>query len=139
MEETQMMIHQGGLGSGFVFILQYLKNKNWFPWVSQNSASINRWAGIAFAIATSVGLKYALTETAGGGWHLAIDIPSLPTVGDVVLHALTQYSGQEMLYHVAVKDTLGDTAKKQMVEGTVGTAVVQVAVGKLMDTENKDA
>ncbi len=135
MEETQMLMHQGGLGSAFVFLLQWLKNSNRFPWVSQNSAQINRWAGIIFAVATSVGLKYVLTENTGGGWHLAIDIPSLPTVGDVVLHALTQYSGQEMLYHVAVKDTLGDTAKKQMIEGTVDAAVVQVTVGKTAEVK----
>jgi hypothetical protein len=97
-------MHQGGVGVIFVYLLEWLKKSNWFPWVSQNSGTLNRWIGLAIAFGTSVGVKAVAEGTSQTGWHIALTIPPLAVMVDTLVHAATQFGEQQVLYHCAVKE-----------------------------------
>ncbi len=139
--EVSILMHQSGYGVAFVYVLQWAKQSKYFPWLSQNSGSINRWIGIGFTFLVSAGMKYAVSENADGSHHIVLDIPTFGALVDVFAHTLAQFGGQQILYHAAVKDTVGSMATQQMASGHVEGAVVQVAVGetKQQEAEKKDA
>lgn len=129
-DEIAALVHQAGIGTIAVYLIQWLKKSNWFPWLNAQSGTITRWAGLAVAFLTSVGIQHTFTGDSTNGWHVSLVIPSLSVLASTFVHAAGQFSGQQVLYHTAVKDTVGGMATKQMVQGTVQGSVVQVATGQ---------
>jgi len=137
MDEITQLTHQGGVGVVAVYALQFLKSRDWpgFRWINNNSANVNRIVGICIALGTSAGFKLAASTGAGGGYDL--HIPPLSVVMDMLTDAAAQFAGQQILYHTAVKDTIGGMRTKEMEQGVVRGAVAQVAIGETK-TEKKE-
>lgn len=102
MDDMSVAFHQAGIGTVAVYLIQYLKDKKWAPFINHNSATINRWTGALVAIVTAVGVNYAAQGSWATGWHIAIDIPSAKVLLETAVHAAAQFSGQQVLYHTAV-------------------------------------
>lgn len=116
MDELSQLTHQGGIGVIAVYILQWLKNSTHFPWLTQDTAKLNRWVGLMVALGTSLGVKYAATAASGGGYHVVLDIPSMQALGDALIHAAAQFAGQQVLYHTAVKAVSVDQPVQPVVD-----------------------
>lgn len=102
MNELTGLLHQAGAGTLLVYTLQWLKGREWFPWITENSAAVNRWVGALFALATSIGVEIATSGSSTTGWHISIDIPNMKVLTDTIIHAATQFSGQQILYYTTL-------------------------------------
>jgi len=74
-----------------VWVLQWLKKSNWFPWLNQNSATANRV--VAFAI--------ALLSAAGITWHYNVTLGTLTVMGlteQAIWTALAGFVTNELVY-----------------------------------------
>lgn len=134
MDEISQLAHQTGIGVMAVYLLQWLKQTAWVPFITEHSATLNKWLGVLIAVATSVGIKYAVSQGAGayaGGYHVVLDIPSAQTLFDTAIHAAAQFAGQQILYHTAVKETVGGLHVATVEgSGTVQGQTVSVATSE---------
>ena len=86
--------HQSGIAVATVFAIDYLKKANWFPWINNNTETLNRVISVLVALFTASGLK-VLSGNAASGW--TISIPAMPVLLDTLVHASAQFGGQEIL------------------------------------------
>lgn len=92
---------------GFAFLiahgLEWLKRLKWFPLITEDTASLNRWISMLAAAVTSVGVTFATDATWASGGTITIHIPS----GSVLIEALARFAGQaglqEMIYSKAIQ------------------------------------
>ena len=102
MNETALG-HQIGIAAGVVWLLEWLKRSNWFPWLNQNSVLVNRVVSIVVALIAAIGVTMSITGNLQLGGSLTITFPSLPTMLDAGSHFLTQLVLQEGLYQQVVR------------------------------------
>ena len=94
---------QLGVSVFLVYLIQWLKNSPWFPWISARTDAINRTVAIVVAFLTSVGFQIHMTGDWTSGGTLVIQIPALTAVFSVFLHSFAQVGMQETFYKMAVK------------------------------------
>lgn len=123
MDEVSELLHQGAIGTAAVYVIQWLKGAGWFPWLNDNSARVTRWIGIIIAFITSAGVKYAASLNPDGSHHIVLDLPTYKAIFDTGLHALAQFGGQQVLYHTAVKETVGDIHPAPIVKAQLEEAL----------------
>jgi hypothetical protein len=109
MNETALG-HQIGIAAAVVWVLEFLKRSNWFPWLNQNSATINRVVSIAVALIAAVGVTMNISGNLDLGGTITISFPSLPAMLDAGSHFLSQIALQEGFYQQIVKKTLPEKA-----------------------------
>ena len=84
---------QGGVAFATVFLLDYLKRASWFPWISNETETLNRALSLIVAFCTAAGLKIASSGTTHGPGSLTIAWGSSLWV--VLGHAGSQFLAQE--------------------------------------------
>jgi hypothetical protein len=102
MNETALG-HQIGIAAGVVWLLEFLKRSNWFPWLNQNSALVNRIVSIAVALIAAIGVTMNITGNLQLGGSITIAFPSLSAMLDAGSHFLAQLALQEGFYQQIVK------------------------------------
>lgn len=113
MDNEINLVHQSGFAVISVFALDYLKRAPWFPWLSANSETINRVVSLAVALFTTVGLKVLSSQgNIHTGGVITIAYPSIAVIIDTLMHASTQYGGQELLHKLLGNHVMS----KQMLE-----------------------
>ena len=98
--------HQGAIAVATVFALDWAKRSNLpgLGWINQNTEKLNRVISLAIALATSAGLK-VMSGDAAHGWVVAI--PPLSVILDTLVHAVTQFGGQEILHKLYGNHVIG--------------------------------
>ena len=91
-----------GLAVFIVHALQWLKFRDWFPWITAHSDEVTKaFAGIA-AVLNVAGMTFAFDRTAG-----VATLAGIPTTPEAVVGMLLQvfavYGGQKIYYHAAIK------------------------------------
>jgi hypothetical protein len=87
----------------FVFLLQWLKNSRWFPWISQETYKLNRVLAIAAAGLSAVGVNYQVVHPGPGDWTIAITGLTAAGISAAGVMWLKQFCVQELTYRMAVK------------------------------------
>ena len=89
---------QAILGYFVVTTMEWLKEKRWFPWISEHTKTVNRIVAALAATAYSLGIHYQFDSTAGtlkiSGLHL-----------DPIRDAVLGYVMQQLIYRGAVEKT----------------------------------
>jgi hypothetical protein len=81
-----------------VWLIQFLKNASWFPWLTREKDGLLRLASALTAAAGSAGI--VVTHHGPGEW--GVTGATLPVVGAFLWHALANYITQKVLYHTTV-------------------------------------
>ena len=99
MDNTQISLtHQLPVALVWVYILDYLKKAAWFPWLTQHTEALNRVASVAFALASAVGIKFAVSGSMTAGGSLSIAFPPVAILLDTAMHAGSGFALQEILH-----------------------------------------
>jgi hypothetical protein len=102
MQDT-ILSDQVGISVLVVFVLQWLKNARWFPWVAEHTTTLNRVIAFVIAVLTSIGFQFALVGNWQMGGTLTIQLPSAGAIFSVITHSLAQAGIQEGFYQSVVK------------------------------------
>jgi len=78
------------------FILQWLKEKPWFPWISYETEKLNKLVSYTVAFLTGLGVYVVFDKAAG-----VLTISGLTLAN--LYHALTHMGGQLVLQQVAYR------------------------------------
>ena len=103
--------HQAPVAVLAVFALDYLKHASWFPWINGNSEKLNRLVSLAVACGTAAGLK-VLSGDYQHGWVIAV--PPLQVIIDTLMHAATQFGGQELLHKMLGNHSMNKEMLQQL-------------------------
>jgi hypothetical protein len=98
------------IGVAFTYLLQFLKNSPYFPWLNAGTETLNKWLSALAATVATVGIHWTyasdtLTITglsAASLWHL---------VTNIVFQFATQHGAYRLLYSPAVVRTVGANGK----------------------------
>jgi len=97
-----LVISQVTLSAVAVVVMQWLKNAQWFPWLTAESSKLqNAFAAFSAAL-VAVGIHYSYDATAG---TLTIVGISWASLGHGLWHWLQSYAFQEVIYKGAIKPT----------------------------------
>src|SRR5262245_47913538 len=69
---TDLIPAQFTVSSVVVWAIDLLKRAKWFPWLSVETESLNRFAACIGAAITSAGIHFALEPAAEGQWTMHI-------------------------------------------------------------------
>lgn len=94
------MSTQVGIAIIVPFVLQWLKNAAWFPWLTRHTDGLVRLLSLAVAFASSVGIIVSWDPAAGS---LLITGLHLQAIGALVFQAWAHFKGQEIVYRTAIK------------------------------------
>lgn len=107
-------------------VIEWLKDRQWFPWLEHNDESAVRIASGIFAVLTNAGLAVTLNANWESGARLIID---LPAIGSGTLRTVLSYIGQQYVYASHVQRTQQTLKAKVTKAGTVtGTLEAPVPV-----------
>lgn len=85
-----------------VFILKYLRNQPWFPFLRDNAARMNKAVSIVAALAASQGIHWAFdivaVDEATRQLNIAITFPTTVAMMHVLYGTATQYVMQQLNY-----------------------------------------
>lgn len=98
--ETELLTSQLTTAYMISALLQWLKNKPWFPFTNINTAALNRATAMALAFITAVGLHY--TFDAEGG-VLTITGLTVANIAHTAWASVQQYALQQGVYKGLVK------------------------------------
>jgi len=99
MDQDISLGHQAGISVATVFIIDWLKKSAWFPWINNNTETINKIVSLSVALFTAAGLKIVSHEgSISAGGIVTIAVPPISVVLDTILHAAGQFGGQEVLH-----------------------------------------
>lgn len=101
MDDT--LTHQIALAVVVAYVIQWLKDRQWFPLLNADTARLNELCSVLGAFVSSVGIQFALQGTFDTGWHLALSIPPGPVIWDTVIHTIGQFGIQQAIYHGLIK------------------------------------
>lgn len=94
---------------GFAFIIahgmEWLKRLKWFPWLNENSATLNRWVSMLAAAATSAGLTFAADGTWAAGGIITIHVPPASVLMEAAARFALQAGFQEAIYTKVIQRT----------------------------------
>lgn len=92
-----------------VYALQMIKKSAWFPWMTQETTTLNRLVSAAGAFIGSIGVHMAFSAgqaTAPDGTYLiTVTGLTLANVGAGLWHWMNQFAGQQLLYDGIVSKT----------------------------------
>ena len=80
-----------------VFILQWLKNQSWFPWLSEKTDNLNRSVAVILSGLAAAGIHMTFDTEAG---TLTVTGLTLATVVTGGWAWLKSYASQEMIYRI---------------------------------------
>lgn len=87
---------------GFAFIIahgiEWLKRLKWFPWITENSATLNRWLSMMAAAATSAGITFSADGTWAAGGVITIHVPPASVLTEAIARFALQAGFQETIY-----------------------------------------
>lgn len=83
-----------GVAIAFGYLLDMAKRLKSIPKVTYYTDKLNFALRILLSGAGTLGVSWAWSHTATGGYHLGIDIPSLAVLGSGVWHWFVQYGMQ---------------------------------------------
>ena|ERR1700678_2105555 len=86
-----------GLG---VYFMQWLKGAKWFPWLTKETAKLNRGASVVLAAITAWGISYKWSPQHASGvlGVLSVSIPTLAVFSMGAWHWAVQFVSQETIY-----------------------------------------
>ena len=100
---TDTLSYQAGLAMAAVYLIQWLKGANWFPWLTRHTDLANKVVSFVLALFTAAGIEWHTTGTAMTGGSITITYPALSVVFTGVIRFITQIGLQEGFYRNAVK------------------------------------
>ena len=101
----EAVTHQAGLMVATVYLIQFLKRAQWFPWINANSERLTQWVSTLAALGSAIFIQGTLTMTgsASDGWHFSGTIPSVHVLFDAFVRFAGQKAGQEFLFRNVVE------------------------------------
>lgn len=124
------IVGQGGVAVCTVFLLDWLKQSKWVPWINRNSETLNRVISLVVAFGSAVGFK-VLSHTGDihTGGVITIAYPSITTILDTLGHGATQFGGQEILHKLLGNHVMGKEAiaREDRIESAVAELSKMVA------------
>ena len=96
---------QVGMSVLVVHLIEWMKSKKWCPWITEQSATINRAVAFVAAFLTSAGFAAVLVGDAHSGGQITITFPalSLGAVGAILSRMMFQGGVQQLYYKLGVK------------------------------------
>lgn len=83
-------------------LIEYLKRKNWFPWLSdEHTKAWKTFVGAIAAFLTTIGLTWAFEPNETGNYVFTVVLPTLHQLW----HFVQQWALQEFSYRVTQKNT----------------------------------
>lgn len=82
------------LGAVCVYAIEHMKQSGLFPWVTQDTKTLNRWLSAVLALVTAIGIQVTYDPWTGG----TAQIPALPTLLLGCWEVVKQYTVNQVLY-----------------------------------------
>lgn len=90
-------------GAVVVYAIQWLKAQGWFPWLTDDTARLNRIVSAVAAAAVAFGVSW--TGDASTGW--TIHVPALAMLISGFVEWAKQYVLQQLIYDAVVQKAGG--------------------------------
>jgi hypothetical protein len=120
--EMDSLITTGAVGILCAYLLEAVKHSAWFPWITADSKTLNRWIGVIVACGTSLGISAHYDGSAGSLLVGGLNPGDLLHNG---MHALSQWAIQQYTYDSAIAPQSMRQALAKAIEslqaGTSGT------------------
>lgn len=84
-------------------IIEQLKKRNWAPWFSADSDTLNRVVSASIALVTAAGFTWDYSGSLASGGVFTLQIPPFAELLRFASVAITSYGGQEFWYRIAYK------------------------------------
>lgn len=94
-----------------VWVLQIIKKSEKIPWITKDSAKINRLVAVFLSGVAALGVTWVFAPAANGGHTLSISIPSAVTLVSSGWLWLKSFAIQEWIYRSSVNGTTPEPAK----------------------------
>lgn len=101
--DTSTLETQATLAVAMPYLLQWLKGRAWFPFMSYTSGTMNRWMTALIAFLTSLGIHTVYDASAG---TILISGLTLAGIAGGVQHAALQWAGQHFVYKALIAPPL---------------------------------
>lgn len=104
-----------------VFLLQLLKNSKWFPWLTTESAKLNRWIAIVAAGLASIGVNSTFDHTTG---TLVITGLTLISIWHGLCQWVVSFVGQQVIFKATASTPNKETTLTKVTISTPTKEVV---------------
>ena len=94
-----------------VWVLQMVKKSEKVPWITKETAKINRIVAVLLSGVAALGVTWVFAPAANGGHTLSISIPSAVTLVSSAWLWLKSFAIQEWIYRSSVNGTPAEPAK----------------------------
>jgi hypothetical protein len=105
MNNMDPVVTQVGISVAIVHLIEWLKGKRWFPWITNQSAAINRAVSFSAALLTGIGFSCVTVGSLHSGGSFTVNFPALTAVTFSAAIARMMFGGgvQQWYYTQAVK------------------------------------
>ena len=90
----------GGLAAAVPLLVEFAKRSDRFPWLDQNTDTVNRTVSVLIAIVSANGISYAYDGATG---DLVFTGLTAATLAKIITAIATQFGLQELMYRQVVK------------------------------------
>jgi prenyltransferase beta subunit len=97
--------YQAGLAASAVYLIQWLKGANWFPWLSEHTELANRVVASVLAVMSALGIQWTVEGNMNTGGTLTVTLPAISAIINAAIHIVTQLALQQSFYKVSKLDT----------------------------------
>jgi len=103
MTETALS-YQAGVSIMVVYLINFLKKTKLCPFLTQQTAVLNRLVSAVLAFLATAGITTAVHGTFSNGLQVVLVIPPASTLLDFVIHYFAQFGFQEAFYTQVAKN-----------------------------------
>ena len=100
---TEQITDQLGASAVIVFIMQWLKGRSWFPWLTEKTDTLNRWLAVGLSGLAALGIHMTFDQAAGTLTITGINAAAILAAAWVWLKS---YAVQETMYRVVKAKTV---------------------------------
>ena len=94
-----------------VWVLQIIKKSEKIPWITRDTAKINRVVAVLLSGVAALGVTWVFVPSTNGAHTLTITIPSLAAIASSAWIWLKSFAIQEWIYRSSVNGTTPEPAK----------------------------
>jgi len=109
-------------GAAAVYAIEFLKSRNWFPWMTQDTKMLNRIVSFVLATASVIGISWSYDPSLGGDVH----IPGV----QILLGGAWEVCKQMMAQQVIFDGVVGPASRKEVTVQLQSGATVSLPVPK---------